>query len=68
MKKNIKLASWGVVILGSMFGAFQVLSAFFDPEMSWPAAAGTAAIGIGFSVIPYCITRAVNEMASELEI
>lgn len=68
MKKTIKLASWGVVALGSLFGASKVLTALLDTNLGWPATAATAAIGIGFAVVPYCIARAVNEILYEVEL
>lgn len=69
MKKNIKMATWAIVILGSIFGAYKVFMALFDPELtSWAGVAAIAAIGIGFAVVPYCIVRAVNEILYEVEL
>ena len=68
MKKTIKLALWGLVILGSIIGAYKVLIALLDTNLGWPATAATAAIGIGFAVVPYCLARAVNEILYEVEL
>lgn len=51
-----------LTILGGLIGGLLAIFAFFLPGA--PQQAATAAMGIAFAAIPYCIGRAFQEMSS----
>lgn len=55
MKTTIQIFSV-FTIIGSLLGGLGVLSSFL--MNSAPQQAAAAAVGIGFAVVPYCLTRA----------
>lgn len=48
-------------LIGSIVGGLFVLGAFI--ESGAPQQAAIAAIGIGIAVVPYCFSRAVDELS-----
>jgi hypothetical protein len=54
---------WIITILGSCIGGLFMFGAFL--ESGAPQQAASAALGIGFAVIPYCLARAVSEIQSK---
>ena len=54
---------WLFVLVCSMLGGLVTLGGVFSAAGA-PQEAAAASIGLALAVIPYCITRAITEMAS----
>ena len=52
---------WILVIVGSIFGGLMAFIGVAAAQGA-PQEAAAAAMGVAFTVIPYCLARAVSEM------
>jgi sugar phosphate permease len=53
---------WVLTIIGSVIGGLLILFTLLSAKGAPQEAAG-AAVGLSFAIIPYCIARALSEMA-----
>ena len=60
MKKTL----WKITLGGSVLGCLILIITLFAAE-SAPQEASGAAIAMAFSIIPYCMARALSEMSSQ---
>ena len=68
MSKKIKIKSmkevfWKITIIGSVLGILTLLATLKGADSAPQQAAG-AAIAVAFTVIPYCLARAISEIKS----
>ena len=62
----MKRTSWIITIIGSAIGFLILITTLFGSTGAPQEAAG-AAIAVAFSVIPYCLARALSEIGPKGE-
>ncbi len=60
-ERTMKKFLWILVIVGSIFGGLMAFIGVAAAQGA-PQEAAAAAMGVAFTVIPYCLARAVSEM------
>jgi len=59
----MKKTFWIITIIGAVLGTLTLLGTLFGSNGAPQEAAG-AAIAVAFTVIPYCLARAISEIQS----
>lgn len=60
----MKKIFWVLVIIGAIVGGINFIFEALLFAKSAPQQAASAAISIGFVVLPYCLARAVDQLSS----
>ena len=65
----VALLLWIVSFLGGLFAAAVLIIVAFDLEVPFALFRGVEgmALGVALAVIPYCLARAFDELASEVD-